>query len=349
MSMTMQIFWALVSASMLYGVECAAGGAEHTQSDVVRRFKKCAIRTAHEFTPRPQDARQGATSHPAGRGKCDVVHVSEKHRFMLVQNQRAASSVFKGMIYAAFTGVNHPLGAQSPLHRCESCRRKLKFAKVTSCLLPREWLRDFFKYSHVRDPLARFVSGLHQARISNATNFANITFESAMARMTDSYGGWGDSHLESSLFKLSPYLDDGRPVDLDFIATTENIVADVDHIARHMHNITHEQRKIMLAFAEASARGDATLPRAAINKFVNGGSKPRGRLSRLPADFTMHKSSPQEQLIPHTHTERHSLPLHLVRKFCMFRRQEYECLNYEQPLECRDQDSDAFGRPSPPY
>lgn len=189
-------------------------------------YQACAARTAHKFFP---------PMRRIGRTGTDVV-VSHTHRFVYVDNVKAASTYIRSKLqkYLNATWYRTPTSIETD--------------RTTSMHFRREDLRGYFTFSVVREPLAKFLSGVDQARIHRPGYYARRSYTSVV-KSCHPYEGVHDEHLESNLWRLTGPLRDGLPVTYDFLGRVETFDEDWPYIVSRLSNLNDEQRSALVEVA----------------------------------------------------------------------------------------------------
>jgi len=175
------------------------------------------------------------------------VVVSDKHRFVFVNNPKAASTLIRYKLRKAFRADWFAPSAAG--------RAKRPGRRVESTDLAWEPLRGYFRFAFVRSPLAKLQSGIDQARYNHPEAFNGSSFESIVRRLT-AHGG-ADEHLESNLRHVVSRTRDGHTLPLHFVGRTEHFRRDWRYVVSRMANVTARQRKVLLSDeAEANRAAD---------------------------------------------------------------------------------------------
>lgn len=212
--------------------------------------------------------------------------ISDAHRFVYVDNVKAASTTIRALLEDALNATWFNWASRrSHLDRRDSTRD-----------VHPDVVASYFKFSVVRDPLAKFLSGVDQARWEAPRRFHNVSYDAVTARI-DAYGGENE-HLESNLWRISGPSAAGRPLALDFIGRVETFEDDWPFIVSRLHNVSDSQRMRLLARA-----------------------KPRNVRERPSAKGTVRRGP-------------RALSRDALRAFCRVRRADYTCLAYPMPVEC---------------
>jgi hypothetical protein len=228
------------------------------------------------------------------RAGTDVV-VSTRHRFVYVDNVKAASTTIRNLIDKALHITWLSWAGVLPRPPARFNRR------LSTRDLLRAAVRGYFFFSFVREPWSRFAAGIDQARYYQQ----RVTNQSVMEliRSSDTFRG-PDEHLASNLRRLGGVLADGRHRRLDFIGRVESFAHDWPYAVSRMHGLSDAQRAKLLA----------PLPRRA--------SREGGTNTRAHDRGAVNRSA----MAPGLREE--------VRAFCALRAADFECLGYDLPPAC---------------
>jgi len=176
------------------------------------------------------------------RHKIDVV-ASSHHQLLFLDNVKAGSSSIRALLADVLgTGwgghgpckqgnLNLTLRHRSPSGIC---------GRTSSMDLLQEDVSSFFKFSFVRDPLAKFESGVRQYW-SMDKRAAKLTADQIlMKQLKLPKGQWLNEHLESSSWRLSAHFTED-PAKLDFIGKLENMKEDWASAVNAIRSLTPDQ------------------------------------------------------------------------------------------------------------
>lgn len=188
----------------------------------------------HEEGKRAPNATSGWLLHGI-----DVV-VSEVTRSIYVVNLKAASSSIKGWMISHAAGVQNcrpekeaTLQRIASLPSLNASEAELQACCIwldgrgrlsTRCLGPEH--RDFFTFTFVRDPVAKWESGTRQAWIQGLVPYVRSFSADGHLEYALKHAHGKDQHLEPSSWRLSGGMRDGAPIRYDFIGRVETFERD---------------------------------------------------------------------------------------------------------------------------
>lgn len=264
---------------------------------MLARFTACSRATNHTFAPRAEDRARGAEDLPAGL--CTDALLSVQHGFVFVANCKAGSSSIRN----AVGRVLRTTWSDWPAFVPEEAR--LHRSRVRTCALRWEDVRGLFRFTIVREPLEKYLSGLDQKYYRSA-NMRTPNFAGEVRHLLSHESGKGrqrDEHLQGNLFRLGTRLRGGAPFPYSFIGRLENMAVDWPYIVSQMRGISPEQAEWLITNVSSAKRVYRNI-KSNLPKSVGRG--PSARVDDAS-----------------------------VRRFCVLRRQEYECLGYSLPEQCR--------------
>jgi len=164
---------------------------------------------------------------------------SQEHRFLFVDNVKAASTSIRTILHndlqVGWGGhCGHWYPSTLPHTDTSGKCQRLSTADISPAAL-----RDVFKFTIVRDPIAKFESGVRQAWLEDPSLRILSADEILDAQLARPLGSWVNEHLQPSSWRLSGY-NDGQPVHLDFIGSTETLDEDWPAITNLMQNTTKD-------------------------------------------------------------------------------------------------------------
>lgn len=186
---------------------------------------------------------------------------SRQHNFLYIDNVKAGSSTIRYMLEQNL--------------KIDWMHTDIKVARPTG-QGGRYSSRDFndttrmFRFSVVRDPVAKFESGVRQAKAQNPRDFVNMNADEILKDVMTK-GRFTNEHLQPSSFRLSAYDASTPPSmhNLDFIGKVEEIEHDWPIIIDSMENLEEETRKRMKVLHKMNSRtahSDTRLSEAAIRQ-----------------------------------------------------------------------------------
>jgi hypothetical protein len=166
---------------------------------------------------------------------------SGRYNFLYVDNVKAGSSsmrsAFSSILQTSWHQTDIP-GAK-PTGQCcrcpEGCRYSSKDFNETL---------HMFKFSVVRDPVAKFESGVRQARFQDPGHFSNMSADEILEEVISS-GRFTNEHLMPSSYRLSAFDASTPPsmVNFDFIGKLEHFDNDWSRIVDGMQGLDKALRK----------------------------------------------------------------------------------------------------------
>jgi len=187
---------------------------------------------------------------------------SKRYNFLYFDNVKAASSSIRYML--------------SKFLKIDWQHTDIEGARPTGQRFSSKDFNDtthMFKFSVVRDPIAKFESGVRQARFQNSKYFANMTADEILKDVM-AKGYFTNEHLQPSSFRLSAYDASTPPSmhNLDFIGKVEDIEHDWSIIVDAMKGIgegTKQQMKTLQKLNSRVEDPDTVLSEAAIQQMCN--------------------------------------------------------------------------------
>jgi len=187
----------------------------------------------------------------------DIAHpidsiASSKHQFLYVDNVKAGSSSIRGLLQSAL-GV-HWKKADMKIDR--KLDRRIALGRTMSTyFLPDEVARSF-RFSFVRDPVAKFESGVRQAWAQDG-RLKHLTADELLDRQLQLWASeheWVNEHLQPSSWRLSAY-NGGAPVHLDFVGKLESITEQWAEVVTHFTNVSMPAMRKLKRVTKANSRG----------------------------------------------------------------------------------------------
>jgi len=194
---------------------------------------------------------------------------SRRHRFLYVDNVKAGSSSVNAALNLMMDG-NDSFPTNTYTRYMGDSRDKSRF--TTKDLTSWEASR-LFKFSIVRDPVAKFESGVRQAwfrgikgsadgmlRRQLSKTFAEHAHQLAQPigkSKKDPNNFWVDEHLQPSGWRLSGSLNDTTTMSFDFIGSLEIFSSDWQYVVnRGMHQLSIEERNVLLVPGHENAKAE---------------------------------------------------------------------------------------------
>eukprot|EP01104_Vermistella_antarctica_P014806 TRINITY_DN4717_c0_g3_i3.p1 TRINITY_DN4717_c0_g3~~TRINITY_DN4717_c0_g3_i3.p1 ORF type:complete len:503 (+),score=36.10 TRINITY_DN4717_c0_g3_i3:159-1667(+) len=318
-------------------------GAEISDKDLKNRKSKrrsywpCRVLPLRVLPP--------AMAHvtPLSLRRCTYLVISEKYRFIYLANYKTGSSTIRQLLKSVFgadfdkateDGYNPSIPALWPLGFAQSAQQRVASCSLTiatrSSSEPSALTRnpttgllefnpdDFFIFSTVRDPMARFFSGFGEADFQTCQwievnkeilrKFGdNKTEEELYTERVErmltmmEVGVYPNEHVQSQTSLLGGTDSNGVQIPLDFIGRLETMSPDVNHILRTICD-------------RASSRGVAPLP---------------ARCSAPPTQANTARPRPPTE----AQAKARGDPS-IARRVCDLFKQDYECFGYPLPKEC---------------
>lgn len=160
---------------------------------------------------------------------------SPTHGFVYVDNVKAGSSTIRSWLHRIKGGVVHWEGgkgwdAHGHLRRVNTGHHPALYD-----IPPVVW-------SIVRDPVAKFESGVLQAKVRNP-RLQNMSMdEMLLEQISRPYGHWMNEHLEPSTWRLSGFTSTGKLLNVTTIGKLEHLHEDLVRISESFTNLTQVER-----------------------------------------------------------------------------------------------------------
>lgn len=159
---------------------------------------------------------------------------------MYVDNVKAGSTYVRSMLWKA---LNETWWMQRGVtsHSCiKSAHRGWRLRMTTGCFNH----SDEFVWSIVRDPVAKFESGVREARVQDR-HLEGLTADQILD-MQLSQEKWLNEHLQPSTYRLGAFSSDGRPVRYSYVGALETLRSDWPAIVANFEGVTRSQITTLL-------------------------------------------------------------------------------------------------------
>jgi len=197
---------------------------------------------------------------------------SKLHKFMFIDNVKAGStsirSLLSGSLQRSWTNTDF-----------EGCTRQGYWGRYSTGDFAEQ--AELFKFASVRDPVAKFESGVREAKAQQPGKFQGMTADEMLDWQIEAWrdaqeagdnamGPWINEHLQPSTFRLFAFGSGENPslVQLDFIAKIEHMEDDWPAIVESMENIDEATKSTLLQIKHANSR-----PHDAASKLSPAGIK----------------------------------------------------------------------------
>jgi hypothetical protein len=210
-----------------------------------------------------------------GKHSEDAV-ASKLHNFMFVDNVKAGSSSIRALLKNALhaSWYSNDFGG----NRTHSGRAN----RFSTADYPEQAM--LFKFSLVRDPVAKFESGVRQAWAQDPGNWEGMSADEVLDKVIRNYKEWasnkkgnrssafnfGNEHLQPSSYRLFTFDGNSHPslIHVDYIGQLEQFEPHWPTIVGSFKNVTEEAKAKLLNHMHANSR-----PRTEKSKLSEAGIK----------------------------------------------------------------------------
>lgn len=187
--------------------------------------------------------------------------ISLNHHFAYADNVKSGSVVIASRLRQILNvSFANPLGDRFTHGKgteCFSHDRKNIRRSTTNCITMDD-IEELLLFSIVRDPVAKFESGVRQAWSQSvglqtssadtilARQLASFSADTILTRQLASYNHagtvpWVNEHLQPSTWRLSGRIGGGLSADMNFIGTLETLANDWPEIVKNFANLDNDE------------------------------------------------------------------------------------------------------------